>query len=173
MTEDAGATGPWVEPDMDDENENPSTPTTTTVTAQFTGTSNGNMTGENDAATLGLDAAVFTVIGSKGGTSNNVGFNATGKDFRLYANKADGNGCELTISVADGHTIKSIKITFTGTANAANCQISVGGTAVKTTDGSSVEVEVDINASAFVLKNVTTGTASTQVRIASIEIVYA
>lgn len=161
----AGATTPWVEPEMDDEG---TTVTEKTVTAKYPGGTTGNMGDSNEAATLGLDATVFTVIGNKCTPSNNVGLNQNG-DFRLYHDSSAANGTELTISVAAGRTIKSIKITFTSASYAANCQISVGGTAVKTTDGSSVEVEVDINASAFVLKNVST---TKQIRIANIEIVY-
>lgn len=173
VTEDAGATGPWVEPDMDDENENPSVSTTTTVTAKYPGGGTStNMTEGNNAATLSLDATVFTVTSTKCG-SNYIGLNKDGT-LRLYASSADGNGNELTVSVADGHTIKSIKITFniTNSKSGGSSQVSVNGTAVKTIDGTTTDCEVDINASSFVLKNITSG-SSTQVHIVSIEIVYA
>ncbi len=139
------------------------------TTMKYTGSTTGNMTGNNDAATVGLDAEIFSVIGNKGGTNNNCGLNKSGQ-IRLYGNKTDGNGSYFTVTVAEGYTIKSIKITFSNTTNNKNCQLTVDETST-TFDGSSNTWEMDINSDSFVLKNVVTG-STTQIYIASIEITY-
>ena len=93
-----------------------------------------------------------------------------GGDFRLYGH-AEGNGNELTIAVAAGYEIKSIKITFVSTSYAGTMTVTVDGTVVVTADGSAAVVTANINGSSFVLKNANKST--TQIRITSIEIVYA
>jgi type 1 fimbria pilin len=101
-----------------------------------------------------------------------VGLNKDGT-IRLYANRSDANGNELTISVAEGYTIKSIKITFGGADYAANCEISANGAVITTSNGESLTCEVEINAGSFVLKNVQSGgSKNVAVYISSIEIVY-
>ncbi len=142
---------------------------TNKATMAYTGSTTGNMTGNNDAATVGLDATIFTVIGNKGGTSNNCGLNKSGQ-IRLYGNKADGNGSYFTVTSAEGYTIQSIKITFTNSTNNKNCQLTVDGTST-VFDGSSTTWEVDINSNSFELKNIITG-STTQIYISSIEITY-
>ena len=77
-----------------------------TATMAYTG-STTNMTGNNDAATVGLDENLFTVIGNKGSTSNNVGLNKAGQ-IRLYGHSSSGNGSYLTVTIAEGYVIKSI-----------------------------------------------------------------
>lgn len=140
------------------------------ATMSYTASSTGNMTGSNDAATLGLDATLFTVIGNKGGTNNNCGLNKAGQ-IRLYGSSSNGNGSYFTVTVAEGYTIKSIKVNFSNTTNNKNCQLTVNGTST-VFDGSSSAWEVDVNSNSFELKNVITG-ATTQIYIASIEITYA
>ena len=141
-----------------------------TVTAKYTGTTTTNMEADaNNAASLGLDEKVFTVTANKGSQNNNVGLNKGG-DFRLYGH-AEGNGNELTIAVAAGYEIKSIKITFVSTSYAGTMTVTVDGTVVVTADGSAAVVTANINGSSFVLKNANKST--TQIRITSIEIVYA
>jgi uncharacterized repeat protein (TIGR02543 family) len=48
------------------------------VTLQYTGTTTTNMNGENQAELFGLNATMFSVVGSKGLQNNNVGLNADG-----------------------------------------------------------------------------------------------
>lgn len=143
---------------------------TSKATLKYTTATTTNMTGKNDAAKLNLDETIFSVIGNKGGTNNNCGLNKSGQ-IRLYGSSGTGNGSYFTVSVAEGYTIKSIKITFTSTSNNKNCQLTVGETST-TFDASSTTWEVDINADAFTLQNVIKG-ATTQIYIASIEITYA
>ena len=140
-----------------------------TDTMAYPGGTTTNMTGSNDAAKLGLDASIFSVIGSKGGTSNNCGLNKDAQ-IRLYGNKADGNGSSFTVKVADGYTIQSIKITFYNTTNNKNCQLTVDGVS-EVFNGNSATWAVDIDSDSFTLKNVITG-ATTQIYIKSIEITY-
>ena len=81
------------------------------VTMKYTGTETTNMTGENDAALLGLDASKWSVVASKGGNQNFPGLNKAG-DIRLYYH-ANGNNT-ITVSALDGAIINSISMTFTG-----------------------------------------------------------
>jgi hypothetical protein len=43
-----------------------------TATMAYTGETTTNMTGNNDAALVGLDASQWTVVGDKGSSNNNV-----------------------------------------------------------------------------------------------------
>ena len=140
-----------------------------TATLAYTTATTTNMTGNNDAATLGLDAAIFSVVGNKGGTNNNCGLNKSGQ-IRLYGSSSNGNGSYFTVTIAEGYVIESIKITFTNTTNNKNCQLTVGEDST-VFDGSAKIWEADINSDSFELKNVITG-ATTQIYIASIEITY-
>ena len=144
-------------------------PVTKTATLAYTGSTTGNMTGNNDANQLGLDSTIFSVIGNKGGTNNNCGLNKSGQ-IRLYGSSSSGNGSYFTVSVADGCTIKSIKVNFTSSSNNKNCQLTVDGNSV-VFDGSATTWEVDINSDSFTLKNVVTGSTA-QIYISSIEITY-
>ncbi len=127
------------------------------VTMAYSGTTTTNMTGNNDAALLGLDDTDWSVIGAKGSNSNYPGLNKAG-DFRLY------NGNTITVESLTGATINNIAITFTD-ANYSNISVTVNGNAVNGTNGT-----YDIGASKFVLGNANTTTA--QVRIKSIVINY-
>ncbi|MBP3592595.1 MAG: hypothetical protein J6K14_08940 [Clostridia bacterium] len=142
---------------------------TNTVTMAYTTAETTNMTGNNDAATVGLDATIFSVIGDKGDTNNNCGLNQAGQ-IRLYGKRDTGVGSYFTVTIAEGYTIKSIKVTFTNSSNNKNCQLTVGETST-TFDGSSTTWEVDINSDSFKLQNVITG-STTQIYISSIEITY-
>ena len=140
-----------------------------TVTAAYaSGAGTTNMADGNNAATLGLNADLFTVTADKGSASNNVGLNNAG-DFRLYWHAEGSN--KLTFDMADGYTIQSVVITFTGTSNGKSCQVSANGSIITTTSADGVaSVEVAINANSFELYNA--HTSSTQVRISSIVITY-
>lgn len=132
------------------------------VTLEYTGSTTGNMSGENDAALVGLDATAWSVVGEKGSASNMPGLNKDG-DIRLYGNANGGN--TLTVTSLSGATINSITITFTG-ANYSNAYVSVGGEDVTGSNG-----VYEIGNSAFVIGNANTNT--TQVRIKKIVINYA
>ena len=131
------------------------------VTMAYTGTTTTNMTGENDAALMGLDATAWSVIGDKGANSNLPGLNKAG-DLRLYGPSSDGN--TVTVESLSGETINSIHISFTG-AQYSNVSVTVDGQAVTGTDGN-----YTIGAKKFVLGNANDD--KTQVRIKSIIIDY-
>lgn len=131
------------------------------VTLQYSGTETTNMTGENDAAIVGLDANKWSVVGEKGGGTNFPGLNKAG-DFRLYYH-ANG-GSIITVTSLENATINSITLTFSGSTY-SNVSVKVGGQTITGTDG-----VYDINASSFVLGNA--NTTNVQVRIKSIVINY-
>lgn len=131
------------------------------VTLQYSGTETTNMTGENDAAIVGLDANKWSVVGEKGGGNNFPGLNKAG-DFRLYYH-ANG-GSIITVTSLENATINSITLTFAGSTY-SNVSVKAGGQTITGTDG-----VYDINASSFVLGNA--NTTNTQVRIKSIVINY-
>ena len=132
------------------------------VTMKYTGSETTNMTGNNDAALVGLDASAWSVVGDKGSHEQLPGLNKAG-DIRLYW-KADGAGNTITVSSLAGATINSIKITFTGESY-SNISVTVGGNAVSGTDGA-----YDINSTSFVLGNA--NTTSYQVRFSQLVINY-
>ena len=143
----------------------------TSATLKYSGSTTGNMTGSgNEAASVGLDASLFTVTCDKCDNRNNPGLNKSA-EIRMYAAESTGtakNGNEIVVTIADGYVIKSITIKFTGASYAKACQITAGSS-VETTDGSSTTVTFNINANSFEIKNVA---ESGQVRFSSIEIVY-
>ena len=135
------------------------------VTMKFTGTSNTNMTGENDAALVGLDASAWSVIGAQGNQTNMPGLNQSGQ-IRLYWHAEGGN--TITVSSLTGATINSIKFTFaaaTATADYSNVSVTVGGNAVSGTDGTFA-----INSTSFILGNA--NTSNVQVRFTELVINY-
>ena len=132
-----------------------------TVTASYPAGTTTNMSANNNAATIGLDATIFNVTSQAfNGTSNRVGLNKAG-NMRLYKN---GN-CNMTISVASGYQIVSIKVTFaSSTTSQGVLVVTVGSSAVSAQNGVYM-----INGSSVVLSN----SGSDQVHIQTIEIVYA
>ncbi len=137
-------------------------PTSQTVTLKYSGSSTGNMTGNNDAATVGLDASKWSVIGAKGSASNFPGLNKDG-DIRLYYH-ADGSNTITVTALETGVVINSIAITYTDD-NYSNGKVLVGGSEVSISAGS-----YPINSNSFVITN--GNTSNVQVRIKSIEITY-
>ena len=130
------------------------------VTLQYSGSTTTNMDGTNQAATLGLEATAWSVVGDKGKNSNYPGLNKDG-DIRLYYTQGGSN--TLTISSLTGATITSITITYnTGYENG---KVLVGSTEVTGTNGT-----YNINSSSFVVTN--GNTSNTQVRISNIVITY-
>ncbi len=137
-----------------------------TATLAYTDTTTTtNMTGNNDAKTVGLDESVFSVIADKGGSNLYCGLNKAGQ-IRLYQNANGGNS--FTVTIVNGYTIKSIKVTF-GT-KIGTCAISVDDTVVSTCTTASTTVEVDVNSDNFKLQN--THSTNEQVWVTSIEITY-
>ena len=132
-----------------------------TVTLQYSGSTTTNMTGNNDAATVGLNATDWSVVGAKGGNNNFPGLNKSGY-IAIYYNATSSN--TITVSSLTGATITSITVTYTGDTY-SNGKVLVNGTEVTGTDGT-----YEINSSSFVITN--GNTSNTQVRISSIVINY-
>ena len=133
-----------------------------TVTLSYAGGTT-NMTGNNDAALVGLDAATWSVVSDKGGAQNHVGLNKDG-DIRLYADKASGNGNIMTVSISEG-TIDEITLDI---KQKATYEVKAAGKVVAATN----ETTYTIGASSFSIQNTTTGDKSTQLQLKSITITY-
>lgn len=131
------------------------------VTMAYSGSTTTNMTGNNDAALVGLDATKWSVVGAKGAATNFPGLNAAG-DFRLYWHKDGSN--TITVESLEGVTINTIKMTFTGN-NYSNVTVTANGSAVTPNDG-----VYAINSTSFVLGN--GNTTNSQVRIKDLVITY-
>ena len=131
--------------------------TSTTNIAYNTETTTNMAEDTNEAAKFNLDADEWSVVGAKGGSSNNVGLNKA-KDIRLYW--ADGGGNTLTITAPQ--TITSVGLTFTGDSY-SNAWVKVGGETVTLSDG-----VYPINATTFVIGN--NNSESAQVRISNIAV---
>ena len=128
------------------------------VTLKYSGGTTTNMTGNNDAATVGLDATKWSVVGEKGTNNNLPGLNKAG-DIRVY------NGNTITVTALESNvTINSITITYTG-ASYNNGKVWVNDNEVSVSEGS-----YPINASSFAITN--GNSDNTQVRISSIVINY-
>ena len=79
-----------------------------------------NMVDGNNAASLGLDPAIFNVVSNKNGHTTHIGLNAAGQ-IRLYA--TGGNGNILEVSIVAGYEITEIVFTFgdgSGSGHTAN-----------------------------------------------------
>lgn len=131
------------------------------VTLAYPGGTTTNMTGNNDAAMVGLNADEWSVVGDKGANNNFPGLNTAG-DIRLYYSANGSN--TITVESLTGATINSITATYTGD-NYSNMTVTVNGSSVTGTDGT-----FTINSSSFVLSN--GNTSNVQVRIKSLVINY-
>ena len=131
------------------------------ATIKYTGGTTTNMTGQNDAALVGLDASAWSVVGDKGSHDQFPGLNKNG-EIRLYWKEPTSN--TITVSSLDGATINSIKFTFAG-ENYSNVSVTVDGNPVTGTDGTYA-----INSSSFILGNA--NTTSLQVRFTELVINY-
>lgn len=134
-----------------------------TAVMQYPAGTTSNMVGDgtNNAATVGLDASIFTVLADKGGNGNFPGLNKAG-DIRLYASKDDGNGNIITVSITGG-TINSIVLDIKQTATFV---VKAGATAVTEASGAYA-----IGGTTFSIQNTTTG-ATTQLQLNKITIDY-
>ena len=119
------------------------------------------MTGDNDAALVGLNYEKWSVVGYKGGASFYPGLNKDGT-IRLYYSESGNN--TMVISSLENNTISSISITYSGESY-NNGYVEVGGTRVTPEDG-----VYPINSTSFVVGSANTSNA--QVRIKTIKINY-
>lgn len=131
------------------------------VTMAYSGSTTTNLTGNNDAALVGLSADEWSVVGAKGGNNNFPGLNKAG-DIRLYYHASGGN--TITVESLTGATINSITATF-NSATYSNMTVTVNGSPVTGTDGT-----FTINSTSFVLGN--GNTTNVQVQIKSLVINY-
>ena len=155
-------------------------PQTVVMANTITDTQTSYFTGENDAELVGLDPTIFSVISSKGSYSAQtvLYYKSTltvPSQIRLY-NHSSANGNSITVSVAEGYEIVSIKITFaiTGRANGyviTDADGNVVGEVATDATIDELEAVFDVNSGSFTLKNVHTG-SSKQIWIDNIEIVY-
>jgi len=133
------------------------------VTMSYSGSTTTNMTGNNDAAQLGLNVTNWSVVGAKAGSSNLPGLNKDGT-IRLYAGGTgqSGNGSTITVScLAQGYSITSITLSVksgTATVLVGNSEVTANKDGV-----------YSINSTSFVVAN---HQASGQVQINSISITY-
>ena len=146
-----------------------SNPVPQTVVLKYSGSTTGNMTETGNAATVGLDATLFTVDAGKGEAANMPGMNKDGT-IRLYSLKsadATGHGSFFVVTIAEGYTIQSIVVDYKQNAQDAN--VYAGSTLVTGTDGA-----YTINASSFKIENgyKSDGSANTQVHINQVSITY-
>ena len=135
---------------------------TTSAIMKYTGGTTTNMNDGNNAATVGLDETLFNITSTKTASGTHVGLNKA-NDIRLYANKNDGNGNILTISMLDGSSITKITLDIKQEANfvvKANGKSITGADNVYTIDYPSCSIQ-----------NTTTG-ATTQLHLNSITIEY-
>lgn len=120
---------------------------------------------EDNAELVGLDKTLFGVNTNECGSyKNRIGLNKDGT-IRLYANKADGVGSMLTLSINSG-SIKSIKVVLGSTGSLTQLEVKANGEVVTGDEG-----VYAIDASAVTLQNVISG-ENVQVWISYIEITY-
>ena len=158
-------------------------PVTVVMANTITDTQTSYMTGGNDAELVGLDSSIFTVTSGKGSTSAHTVLYyksslAVPGQIRLY-NHSSGNGNSITVSVAEGYKIVSVKVEFT-VAGRANGYVVTGADGTElysvSADATFSDLEeavatFDVNGSSFTLANVHTA-SSKQIWIGSIEITY-
>jgi len=90
----------------------------TIVTAAYPGGTTTNMTGGNDAALIGLDPLIFSVVSTQRVKNPlHVGLNTSGQ-IRLY-NDAEGTGNILTISIDSAYVITDVEFVFGTTVTSA------------------------------------------------------
>ena len=132
--------------------------------------STGNMTGGNDAALLGLDDELFSLVSDKNGGNNHVGLGSDGT-IRIYSVRDSGVGNILSVSLTDNsYHITGFTINYSSTV--AQAKIVVDGiekiNEVPTKNG--FHSLSNLSATAFSIQNV--HTTNTQLRINTISIDY-
>ena len=149
------------------------------VTAAYPGGSTTNMQASpaNNAASIGLDASLFTVLSIKNGASTEIGLNTAGQ-IRLYALRTDGNGSTLSIAIGSGYAITGVEIVFGASTNSPTANLVLGSqtTALIAADLlNTTKTYSSLDVTSFSLKNTqnTGGTGSNaQIYILSIKITY-
>jgi hypothetical protein len=149
------------------------------VTAAYPASTTTNMQASpaNNAASIGLDASLFTVLSLKGGASTEIGLNSVGQ-IRLYGVRADGNGSTLSISIASGYAIQAVEFVFGASTNSPTANLVLGSqtTALIAADLlNATKTYSDLDITSFSLKNTqnTGGSGSNaQIFILSIKITY-
>lgn len=152
------------------------------VTLSYTGAEDVDVVVSQSASSTSEDVTITTTIGDLGltdakqyktiklnevitataqGSGQNTGkYYNNGKNWRLYQTESP----TLTISAADGYTIKSVKITYTPNNN---------GVLTYNSSNIASETVVDVNDSSISFGVGNTGTAKNgQVRITEIEVAY-
>ncbi len=130
------------------------------VTLAYSGSTTKNMTGNNDAALVGLDANHWSVVGNNGGHASYPGLNKA-PDIRLYYNANGSN--TITVENLDGATINSITVAYV--QDYENGKVLVNSQEITGNNGTYA-----INSSSFVITN--GNTSNIQVRFTSIQINY-
>ena len=144
-----------------------------TAVISYSGGSTTNMTGGNDAALLGLDDELFSVVSEKGAAQQHVGLNKAG-DIRIYSVRASGEGNILSVSLTDNsYHITGFTINYGSTV--AQAKIVVDGiekiNEVPTANG--FHSLSNLSATAFSIQNVHTGgSKNLQVYVKTISIDY-
>lgn len=146
------------------ENDPVTSPVLFTTTKTDTGTANAPVD-TNVAQLFGLPS-IFTVYAGIGACANNVGY--TSSDVGIYSERNSGNGCSISVSIAEGYKIT--KIIFKD-ASYKNNNDNLGSFTVNNETGSITTSEYTINSTSFVIKNTSKGgTKNPQLRFSGIEI---
>ncbi len=139
----------------------------TVVSLTYPGTTS-NMTGENQAALLGLDDTLFSVKGIQKAANNNV-YIATNQ-LRLYFGPGE-DGNILEIAIVAGHKIINIEYTMASTTYAPTAEIIVDGGEPVTHSNYGTSIEISgISANSITIQNV--HPENTQLRLSNINITY-
>ena len=144
---------------------------TVTTSFSFETTTNAEKGSNVDVTSLfGITDSNIKITTSQNDASNPLGLNKA-NDVRLYADKNKYNGTSVSISLAEGYAIESIKITYTGSSYTGG---SIGGTncgdvvGTKDTTNALIYTYVLGDTGAYIENHL----ASAQIRISKIEIVY-
>ncbi len=149
-----------------------------TVEAKYEGSETTNMESApaNNAATIGLDQGIFTVLSIKNSPGQEIGLNKAGQ-IRIYTDRNDGNGNTLKISIADGYKITKIEFEFGASTNNPIGKLVLGAEThnLGTSDLlNTTKVYDGLDITTFSLQNTQTGgSKNAQIYILSIKITYA
>ena len=135
---------------------------TTSAIMEYTGGTTTNMNDGNNATIVGLDETLFNITSTKTASGSYVGLNKN-NDIRLYANKDDGNGNILTISMLDGSSITKITLDI---KQEANFVVKANGKSITGADN-----VYNIDYPSCSIQNTTTG-ATDQLHLNSVTIEY-
>jgi hypothetical protein len=141
------------------------------VTAAYPTGTTTNMTSENNASSIGLNATLFTVTSlERDPNPLHVGLNASGQ-IRLYGASTT-NGNVLTIAIASGYAITNVEIVFGGSGATATGTIQFGSSTANAISSvlNTTATYDSLDATSFAIKNTSPSTA--QIYILSIKITY-